>query len=69
MQPPSRSYLNADRICRGKLAQILADARADGMSYARIATLLESKHKVLVSAPTVGAWLRAIDADAEQVAS
>lgn len=66
MQTPSVNYRNADRSCGGKLAEILAQSRADGLSYASIAARLFADYGIEVSAPTVGAWLRSIDT--EQVA-
>lgn len=66
MQTPSVNYRNADRSCGGKLAELLASLRGDGLSYAGIAARLFADHGIEVSAPTVGAWLRSIET--EQVA-
>lgn len=72
MQSPSVNYRNADALTGGQLEQILRDARARGLSYASIASQLYADHHVSVSAPTVGAWLRALgilDDEPTEVAS
>lgn len=57
----SVNFRNADLAVGGELEAILSKARAEGLSYAGIAARLFADHDVIVSAPTVGAWLRACD--------
>lgn len=67
--PKSVNFRNADLAVGGQLETILREARSEGLSYAGIAARLFAEHAVIVSAPTVGAWLRACGIDVEAKAS
>lgn len=57
----SVNFRNADLAVGGRLEALLGAYRSEGLSYAGIASRLFADHDVIVSAPTVGAWLRACD--------
>jgi intein-encoded DNA endonuclease-like protein len=61
MRSTSANYRNADALADGRLDAILAGLRADGLSYASIASRLYADHGIEVSAPTVGAWLKGLE--------
>jgi hypothetical protein len=51
----------ADRLAGGNLDAVLAELRSEGLSYEAIAGRLFASYGIEASAPTVGAWLRALE--------
>jgi intein-encoded DNA endonuclease-like protein len=49
----------ADKLAHGQLEATLLRLKADGLSYSAIASHLYAEHGIVVTPPTVGAWLRA----------
>lgn len=55
----------ADRLAKGRLAEILAEFKANGASYSYVVRELYARHGIEVTAPTVGVWYSRLDEPSE----
>ena len=71
MPAMSRTTLFAavDRAMDGRLADWLIEQRSDGLSLGAIAAVLYAESGLLVSAPTVSAWILNIQSERAGAAS
>lgn len=61
--PPSPIRPLVDRILEGRLAEVLADWRETGVSYAGIAARMYAEHGIEVGAETIRKWCDELDID------
>lgn len=69
MEPTSANWMMANRLAGGKLAEVLADLFARGLSLRGIVARLDESYGISTTPTTLAAWRDALGLTREQWAS